>query len=81
MNPPEPRSYPEGEALPECDTCHERSYYPREGKCLNPDCPSHRACEWCGERKVVVIILRATEDRLCLECARPVIRAMLEAVP
>lgn len=81
MNPPEPRSYPAGDPLPECGACHERSISDLTGRCLNGACPSPRACEACGERDGVVIILGATDDRLCLECARPVIRAMLEATP
>lgn len=81
MNPPEPRTYPAGDPLPECSACHERSISDLTSRCLNPDCPSHSACEWCGKREAVIILLGATEDRLCLPCARPVLREMLEAAP
>ena len=75
----DPPSYREGDPLPECRYCRERSVSDLTGRCLNPECPSHGACEACGEREAAVILLGRgpSEDRLCLACAQPAIRAML----
>lgn len=72
----DPPSYREGDPLPECPHCHERSI--GRDRCLNPECPSRALCEWCREAEAVVIILGETEDRLCLPCGGQAVRAILD---
>ena len=67
----DPPSYREGNPLPRCITCYERSV--RDGVCLDAGCPSHKLCEWCGEREAVAILTDG--DAVCGTCGLAELRA------